>query len=116
RCYELYRLRSVGITSVRIKAWRKNASALARLRLSRRSTSTTGFGLLLPLHNARRFMRIGVFFNLGNLPVAHVVDPAILIIVLLACAGFGGNAVLDNRRIAIGEDAMDGEPKGLHVE
>ena len=48
-----------------------------------------GFGLILPLHNARSFMRVGVFFNLGNLPVAAVVDPAILIIVLLAFAGLG---------------------------
>src|SRR5262249_30504435 len=72
--------------------------------------------LILPLHNARSFMRVGVFFNLGNLPVAAVVDPAILIIVLLACASLGGNAVLDHRRIPIGQDAVDVEPKGLHVE
>src|SRR5262249_12564006 len=60
----------------------------AARRPSSRSLATEGkgCGLILPLHNARRFMRVGVFFYLGNLPVAAVVDPAILILVLLAGA------------------------------
>ncbi len=45
--------------------------------------------LILPLHNTRRLMRVGVLFNLGNLSVAAMIHPAVFIVILLAFACFG---------------------------